>query len=419
MKKGTKTLPTILGIFFLLLILVLGVFLSTRKTSFRSDASSSCDPVNPQVTNLTHSSFDYSFLTTGSNCQPTLSVNGQIISDLSPVNTSHYFQITNLTPNTTYKWSIVSGGKTYESTFYSLKTGLKPTGPVPASNLAWGRVLNPDHTPLSGAIVYLNIPGSQTLSAITNREGKWNISFANSFNDQTNNWFTPPDNIDEEIIVYSPENQVTSVVNKTNNNDPVPDIVFGQSHQDLSVQSVGSLPVTTPVSSSLPLTLTSPKNNETITTQRPDIFGQATAGSNLRLILDDKAFQVHVSDNNIWHWSPANDLSFGNHQLSVSNTQDTININFNVSSQVQNNRSDIAFTATPSATLIPTQPVATLTLTPTQSLPSPTITPVPTVRTAKISTTSTLYQSGNSLPTTVMIVVAILLFSVSLFYYRP
>ena len=66
-----------------------------------------------------------------------------------------------------------------------------------------------------------------------------------------------------------------------------------------------------------------------------------------------------------------------------------------MSSQTQNN-GDIAFTATPSATLIPTQPVATLTLTPTQSLPSPTITPIPTVRTAKISTTSTLYQSGNS-----------------------
>ncbi len=418
MKKGIKTFPTILGLFFLLIILAVGVFLSTKKTSLRSDASSSCDPINPQVTNLTDSSFDYSFLTTGKNCQSTLSVNGQIISNLSPVDTSHYFQVNNLTPSTTYTWSIVSGGKKYESTFYSLKTGLKPAGPVPASNLAWGRVLNSDRTPLSGAIVYLNIPGSQTLSAITNREGKWNISFANSFNDKINNWFTPPDNFDEEIVVYSPENQVTSVINKTNNNDPVPDIIFGQVNQDLSAQSAGSLPTTTPATSSISLSLTSPKNNETITTQRPDVFGQATAGSNLRLILDDKAFQVHVPENNTWHWSPVNDLSLGSHQLSVSDTQDTIHINFSVSLQSQGN-SNIAFTATPSATLIPTQPIITLTSTPTQSLPSPTITPIPTVRTAKISTTSTLYKSGNSLPTTAIIVASVLLFSVSLFYYRP
>ena len=417
MRKGTKTFPTILGIFFLLLILVAGVFLSTRKTSLRYSASSSCDPVNPQVTNLTHSSFDYSFLTTGQNCQPTLSVNGQIIPNLSPVKTSHYFQVNNLTPNTTYTWNIVSGGKNYESTFYSLKTGLQPSGPVPASNLAWGRVLNPDQTPLAGAIIYLNIPGSQTLSAITNREGKWNISFATSFNDKTNNWFTPPDNVDEEIIVYSPENQFTSVVNKTNNNDPVPDIVFGQTNQNLSAQSVGSLSVSnSAVSSAVPLTLTSPKNNETITTRRPDIFGQATIGTNLRLVLDNKAFQVHVPDNNIWHWSPDNDLSLGNHQLSVSDAQNTITINFTVSTQTD---TYTAFTASPSATLIPTKTISTTA--PTLS-PIPTSTPIPTViptvKTAQISTASTLYQSGNSLPTALIICVAFLLFGVSLFYYR-
>lgn len=392
-----------------------GVYLSTQKTSLRSDASPSCEPLNPQFTNLTHSSFDYSFLTTGKNCQPTLSVNGQIISNLSPADTSHYFQVSNLTPDTTYKWSIVSGGKNYESALYSLKTGFKPPGSVPASNLAWGRVLNPDHTPLPGAIIYLSIPGSQTLSAITNREGKWNISFANSFNDKTNNWFTPPGDLDEEIIVYSPENKVTSVVNNTNNNDPVPDIVFGQTDQNLSSKSAGSLPVTTPEASSLmPLSLTSPKNNETVSTRRPDIFGQATARSNLRLVLDNQAFQVHVPDNNTWHWSPVNDLASGNHQLSVSDTQNTISVNFTVSTQTG---AGTAFTASPSATLIPTQIIPTQ-IVPT-STPTPTPTPVPTVRVAKISTTSTLYKSGNSLPTAIIIVAAITLFGISLYYYQP
>ena len=266
----------------------------------------------------------------------------------------------------------------------------------------------------------MNIPGSQTLSAITNREGQWNISFANSFNDKTNNWFIPPNNLDEEIIVYSPENKVTSLNNTTDNNDPVPDIIFGQTEQNLSTRSVASLPVNTPSSQtiSVPLSLTSPKNNETITTRRPDIFGQATAGTNLRLVLDNQAFQVHVPADNTWHWSPATDLFLGDHQLSISDAQNTISINFNVSSQTQNN-SNIAFTATPSATLIPTQPIATLTPTPTQSPPSPTTTPIPTVKTADISTASTLYQSGNSLPTAIIIVAAMTLFGISLYYYRP
>lgn len=416
MKKGTKTFPTILGVFFLLAILVAGVFLSTQKTNLRSDASPSCQPLNPQLTNLTHSSFDYSFLTTGKNCKPTLSVNGQVVSNLSPAETSHYFQVNNLTPDTAYKWVIISGGKNYESTLYSTKTGFKPAGPIPASNLAWGRVLNPDKTPLPGALVYLSIPGSQTLSAVTNNEGRWNVSFANSFNDKSDNWFTPLENLDEDIVVYSPENKVTNLTNKTDNNDPVPDIISGQANQELLTKSTGSMPVSSSSSSSVPLSLSSPKNNETISARRPDIFGQATTGTSLRLVLDNQAFQVYVPANNTWHWSPANDLSLGSHTLSVSDAQNNINITFNVASATD---TSVAFTATPSATLIPTQTLPTATIAPTLSQPTLTPSPVPTVRTAKISTTSTLYKSGNTLPTAIIIVAAIALFSISLYYYRP
>lgn len=419
-----KRFPTILGIVFLLVILVIGVFLSRRATSLSTKASSSCEPVNPQIANLTYGSFDFSFLTTSTSCLATLSIDGRIVSDSSTVSNTHYFKVNNLKPVTPYKFSLISGGVTYSPAEFNLVTTVKPSSSIPDSNLAWGRILNSNLQPVSGAIVFLTIPGGQALSAFSNKDGNWNISFATSFNENKTDWFAPTTPVDEDLIVYSPDGKLTQITNKSDNNDPVPDIIIGQKFFSPSPTSAAGLGSGTAVSA-VNFSITSPKDGETITTLKPDIFGQGPANATFQISLDGNSTNSTVPGNNTWHWSPSQNLSSGSHTLVLSYQNKTITRNFTVSS----NDNFLSFSATPSATLAPTKaatPTAVPTVGPTlKPTAKPTLEPtlkptrIPTVpRTVKISTTSSLYKSGESFPTFFLIILSSLLFSVSLYYYR-
>jgi hypothetical protein len=401
-----KRFPTILGIILLAAILIVGVYLSTQTTTFSSKASNTCEPINPQITNLTYGSFDFSF-TTSSSCVATLVINNKIYQDSSTVSNTHYFKISNLSPSTSYKFHIISSGVTYSRPEYSLTTTLKPSSSIPASNLAWGKIINSSGNPVSGAIIYLTIPGSQALSAFSNKDGNWNISFATSFNENKTDWFSSASPIDEDIIVYSPDGLLTQITNRSDNNDPVPDIIVGQNYfstDSTSPPKNNTIFGSGDAVSSVNLSITSPKESETISTLKPDIFGQGPPNAVIKLNLDGTLTNVTVAGNSVWHWSPQENLSLGSHKLILNYLDKSITRNFSVALD-----SSLAFTATPSATLVPTQKIL-----PTGPLP----TKIPTIRTAKPSTTSALYQSGATFPTYFLIILSSLLFSVSLYYYR-
>lgn len=407
-----KRFPTIIGLIFLLIILALGVFLSTRNTSLSSKASSSCVPINPQITNLTYGSFDFSF-TTSIPCLATLNINNKIYQDSSTAQTTHYFKITNLQPQTQYEFSLISGSTTYVKPEYELTTTAKPSSPIPASSLAWGKILSSNKEPVSGAIIYLTIPGSQALSAFSNQDGHWNISFATSFNDNKTDWFIPPSDVEEDVIVYSPDGQLTQFTNKTSRNDPVPDIIVGQNNSFSASESfAGVIPTTTSSTTLSSIDISSPSEGESISSSRPDIFGNGPSGQTLQISIDGNSYTTIPGTNNIWHWSPQTNLSLGSHRLSLTYQGKTITRNFTIK---QDN--NLSFSATPSASLItPTLPIATLA--PTIFIPTPSPIPTTIVRTAKPSTTSGLYRSGQVFPTLILVVLSMALFSVSLYYYR-
>jgi len=410
-----KRFPTIFGIILLLIILFIGVFLSTQKTSLNSKASVSCDPVNPQITNLTYGSFDYSF-TTSSPCSTTLIINNKIYQDTSLSPTTHYFKISNLNAKTDYKFSLVSGSTTYTKPEYSLTTALKPNSPIPSSNLAWGKIIDSTGKAISGAIIYLTLPGSQALSAFSNTDGNWNISLAASFNQQKTDWFTPSPTTEEDIAVYSPDGKLTQLTNPSSNNDPVPDIIIGQNYFSAVTTPVSSAKTSvdnnTSGTSLISLSITSPKEGETLSTLKPDIFGQGPANKIFQLDLDGNITSITVNTNNTWNFSPLQNLSSGSHKLTLTYQNQVFTRNFSVI------KTDdyLSFSATPSATLIPTQNILPTTF--STPIPSSKPTFVPTVRTAKPSTTSTLYKSGNSLPTFLIIMLSILFFSVSFYYHH-
>lgn len=424
--KKEKKIPSIIGVIFLLLCVAAGVYLTKNKTTLGSKASGSCSAVNPQIANITNSSADLSF-TTISSCTISLSVDNQIYQDVKSQNNSavpstiHYFQIKHLQPQTKYTYSLIAGGQLVNQSSYSFTTGSSPTSKLPTSNLAWGRVLNSDRITPANAIVYLNIPGAAPLSSFVTSNGNWSVSLANSFNESKNNWFTPPESgIDEDIIVVSDDGQTTQVANNTLTNNPVPDIIIGVNSLTAPTsfptlgQSVGLGQVGTvsPAVVQKELNISNPKENESLTTAKPDFFGTAPINTSVSLFLDsgsNPSGQTTSDSSGTWHWSPANNLSLGSHTITAkiqdqaSKLWSQINRTFIILASDSGNpqyeaSASAKITATP--TLAPTNTAA----------PSP----EPTIRAARPSVSEKPPVTGNTSPTVIIVALSLIFFIVSL-----
>ena len=422
--KKEKRIPTILGLLFLIGAVFGGIFLTNQNTNPVSKASGTCDPVNPQVTNITYSSANISF-TTSSECLSNVSVNNKNFENIKLKSKIHYFEITGLKENNSYQFVIISDGKNYNSDSFNFQTATKPNKTIPSSNLAWGRVFTPEGQSASDAIVYLNIPGSSPLSALVTTSGNWNISLSTSFNESLTDWFTPPNNVEENLVVLSPNYDQTQIVSNTSRNNPVPDITLGQNNfsspQNLESSSESLIKIETDLTTQQPLTITNPSDNETISSPKPDFFGTAPAKTKLSVKVEsDPVYTdtVTVNDDGSWNWSPPANLAPGEHTITVTTTDNkTISRKFIV---LAAESSQPAFSASSSAT-ITTTPTPTPT---TKKLtPSPTIkitnTPTTTqVKTTNPSTASGVPKTGTTLPTLILIILSICSVSFAYVYHK-
>ena len=193
MKKETS-FPTFIGLILLLITILAGARFTQHSVNTSTKANDNCQPLNPQVTNVTYNSASVSF-TTSSNCDTTLNLNDLIINDSRNKGTVHYFEITSLENSKVYQFTIISDGNKFTSDNYNFKTAKKPDKDIPSSNLAWGRVLKPDKSVANEAIVYLNISGASPLSALVTSSGNWNVPLSTSFNESLADWFIPPNNL--------------------------------------------------------------------------------------------------------------------------------------------------------------------------------------------------------------------------------
>jgi hypothetical protein len=450
--KKEKRIPTILGLILLLGSVVGGVILTNRNGDSRSKASGDCKPINPQITNITDTSFSVSF-TTQDNCLSELAMDNMTVRDIKFINTGktetagklHYFEVNNLKEITEYQFSLVSNGTKYTHPNYKTKTAKKPANTIPTSNLAWGRVYTSDLKPAADTIVYLNINGASPLSAVVTSKGYWNISLANSFNIQKDGWFSPPANQNEDLMVMASDGQVTQISNNTSRNNPVPDIILGQNKfSDQPVTEYGSegegyIDSVPTVTVERELSVTNPKENEAVFTSRPDIFGMGPIGKTVHIQLVSKTVIQGDTDtlkDGSWHWSPSVDLAPGEVTLMVSaqkvNSDEfsSITRKFNVVGQ---GNVGLAFTAsgsgnmptnTPTPTLVPTYtptnaptvaPTVVPTLVPTVK-PTKAATIAPTKKPTKTSTTSAMPVTGTATPTFILVGLAIVFIIASYIY---
>jgi hypothetical protein len=402
--KKEKSIPTIIGLILLLITLFFGIKLVTRQTNISSQASGSCQPINLQITNITNNSASISF-TTSDNCLSTISLSGRTIKNNKDKGKIHYFEIGSLKESQVYTFFVISDGEKYSSDNYNFKTAQKPSGQIPDSNLAWGRVYNPDQTPATEAIVYFSVLGASPLSALVTSTGDWHIALATSFNESLTNYFSSSSDLEENIVVINYDQTQTQIVSSTNHNNPVPDIIIGQNN--FSIPSpVIELPQASLLdneynfSNDVSLTISNPDDNETLSTKRPEFFGTAQPGAELKIeVHSSPAIDSSVSTDKEgnWDWSPSQDLTPGEHTITVTDKDNnTISKKFIVLAA----ESNTSFIASSSAT--PTQ--------------KPTPTSIPT---SVPSTSSGIPKTGNTTPTGIILVISLIsIFSAFIFYKK-
>lgn len=388
MKKGlfNKRIPTIFALIVLIGIIGTSTYLIQKGVFYVGKAAPDTQPQNLSISNITDSSFTVVFTTSGqtdsviamSNASTGNSITFDDRDKKSGAHNkyfSHHISVPNLSSNTTYAFKLIVGGKDYQSSAYSVKTGQPIANPPFAQNPLFGKVLLPDGSIATDSIVTAITEDSQIISAITDNKGEFILPTNSLRNKAIIDYVKLNNNSSFTITVFR---QLMSATVKTTfsiaqNLPPITllqQYVFTQTNEQASTQS-SQLTVSSPKSSSKTVDIISPKQGESFVDFRPQFNGTSYPNSNVTLsVAGLLQQQVITKADGTWSYKADPQLPQGKHVITLTTTDPqgekiTISRTFNIFPQ----GSQITESATPSAT-----PTIKPTLTPT---PTPTATPTP------------------------------------------
>lgn len=422
-------IPTILGI--LMVIVLVGTLAVGSETVLQTQtrASGSIQATSVTISNVSDTTFAVSW-TTPSAATGALSVTSnartsRVLFDDRDTKEqgkylSHMVTFRNATPETTYEVTILSNGK---KNLDSGKPYVVRTAPVlttTSGNLepAYGTILNADKSPVKGALIYLTLDASQTLSAITKPSGTWLIPLNLIRTEDRTSFLPVTDRMNVNISVFA-DGLSTTAVTDTLNDSPVPDMMMGKTYdfRKASAKAPGAPLALNPTpaapksggavlgtSNAKPaniVALTIPAQGSALPTTLPLIQGTGIPGKNVSIVLgitNPVGGSAVVGSDGLWSYTPTKPLSPG--KQSVTITTKDINskpVAITHTFTVLKSGTQVLGDATPSATLTPTitlAPLATETATPTPESTLAAQTP-PT--------------SGNELPTIILLLLGVAL----------
>ena len=233
-----KRIPTILALMLLVGVLVGGIILVSEPQSLLTKAGPTATPQNVRITNKTDSSLTVSWITDTpvigtveySNNPAKLEMTARDKRDLSGGGgsyTTHLTEIKNLIPNTIYYLRIVSGSENYldgESP-YQIKTwtrNVEATG----EDLIRGKIMTSSGSGLSGAIVYVDVEGGETLATISQTDGSWMVDLAQARTNQGQMVGYDGQKARVSIFVQGGITGTAMALTNTGNDNPVADIAI-------------------------------------------------------------------------------------------------------------------------------------------------------------------------------------------------
>lgn len=176
-------IPTLLALTILSAVIVLGVsnYIFRERENFQLEKN--LDLKKIQVVNVQDTSVSVIWQST----RPTQSIivygtnNLDLVqsNDLDKEQTSHLVNLTNLTPNTSYKFKIKVGDNLYPQKEIEFKTGpVLEKDPVLFPPIR-GSILNENFEPVQKALVVLKIAGAQDVATITTQAGNFVLPLVN------------------------------------------------------------------------------------------------------------------------------------------------------------------------------------------------------------------------------------------------
>ena len=409
MKKTIfeKRIPTLLGIVMIIIGIAATTFFVRRGVNIIGRAAPQTTPVNIRIVNISDTSFTVSYIT-GNDVLGTINFGktenlGNIIGDDADSgktgipHTVHISTIKNLTPATTYLFTITSGETTF---FNDGKPFNVTTAPAiqraPAfQSFQMNGILLFEENQNSDCLIYVAAAGSQTFATRVKPDGTYTIDLSSMRSQDLASYLDVADNtlVKMLIVGLSKQSNITLFAKQIH---PVPTIIFSKDYDF----TLGTTPVASsaasigfpslsasPEASKNPQIIT-PKKNEGFTDLQPLFKGVASPSSEIQIEIHSSEqikTKVTADKNGSWTFRPETPLSPGLHTISIT-TRDsygilkTIGQSFTVYAQ----GTQVTQTATPSATVTPSKSPSitpTIAITPTPTLfltPTPKIISIPT-----------------------------------------
>jgi hypothetical protein len=410
-----KRIPTLFGIGIIMMGILLTNTAIKNQTSFSSKASSSEEPKNIKITNVSDNSFTVTFQTDvptissikyGQNEKLEKSEIEKIDKEKGTLISKkiHSISINNLLPITKYYFSITSGSNTFLNNDVSFETitGSEIPSTSIEDKVLTGKIVSPNGDTLSEGIVYLNTNNSQLLSTVFADDGKFNFSLKEIRTSDLASYLDL--NSNSPIRIFATDGNLTSVVLVSlNQNDSIPTIILSNNYDfTQEIHSIASesaelarFPSIAISKNNLKLEIISPKDNQTFTNPKPQFRGTSLPNENIEITIqsnEEIKAQITADKNGNWTYKPFESLSPGIHTITIK-TRDSLGILRTISKMFTIYTNEIL-------TSIPTRiPTPTRAISPTV-MPMPTSELTPTTVLSMSSTASVLAASTNELEPT-------------------
>lgn len=358
-QKVTKIhFPTALGLLILLIAIGAGIFFIKTRSGIKPETAAEVTPEQVRITNVTDTGFSVSWITgkeaTGSIKfgekvnelkQQALDDRDQLSGGEAAVEV-HHVTLKNLLPTTKYYFKIESGGKQFDNKGKPFEVSTGATlGSPPTADPIYGTVLTQSGSPAEGVVVYINVANGAPLSALAKTGGTWALSLATARTADLGSYLTYDTQATiVNLLVQGGKQGTASAITTTTNDNPVPEISLGKSH-DFRTQAIAEAPtadqptaspsgetksgfsalnplVAQVATGSGEVTLENPSfEGEVINATQPAFIGSGPAGTVLAIEINSEETytgSVTINEDGTWEFTPPTGLTPGEHSVTIN-----------------------------------------------------------------------------------------------------
>ncbi len=329
-----RKIPTLIGV--LLIVFVVGFFLTlTNKSALPSRASKS-NLKRIEVTNLNPIQISIYWQSqekeTGwvvygetENKLTNIGLDDRDVSEKKSVYFNHYVTLKNLKPGRQYFYAVISAEQKIvkpDGSYFDFKTPLTSSAKTKL-NPANGKVLQPNLTPLSNAVVIINVDeNTAPISSLTKDTGEWLIPLNSFYDKKSQEEKTFSGKEQAKIEILSEDGQISTVINNLSNlSSATETIIIGKNYNFL--QGDGVLSASTGFSSGRggqQIEVVYPQEGALIPGRRPLIKGMSLPSAKVSITINSaKTYSALVTADKGGNWSYLipDDLELGEHTITI------------------------------------------------------------------------------------------------------